>query len=150
MANLLTGTASIYGQTGTIVFAALTSASTSDWLGTGSSYSLDAENKNDLRSPSTGDIIGKQFGGEKETISIDVMAVSKTTHTTANAAAALILPTIPTKVTLASFKAAAINGDWLYEGGGNIATTADGYVKMTIPLVRYPQCSATILTTIVS
>lgn len=151
MANALTGgKAAVFGLDGALTYTGI--AATCDALQTSVSYNDDSEVKQDLIDPSTGECIGKVFGRKFKTCTIEFIPVSKTTHTLANAAGAAIMPAIPCKVTLSSFKSADLNGDWLYEGGGSASFTPDGYAKLTLPLKKYADSSstATILTSAIS
>jgi hypothetical protein len=151
MANALTGRAAVFGLDGALTFTGI--ASDASHLLSSAQYTDDAEVKQDLIDPSTGECIGKVFGRKAKTCTIDVIPVSDgAPNTLANAAAAAVMPAIPCKVTLSAFKAAELNADWLYEGGGSISLTPDGYAKLTLPLKKYADSSstATILTTAVS
>lgn len=68
------------------------------------------------------------------------------------AAAATIVTLSPlAKVTLAHFKVAAMNGDWVYTGDESIDLTNSGPAKMSIPIRKYDDATQnTSLTTTVS
>lgn len=143
------GTAGVPHTYGTISWSGL--AATCELLITSIEITHDYAIKNDLINPTDGEVIGNASGREMYSARVSALAVSKTTHSVANAAAALIGPGARALVTIASDRNTDANGDWIYDGGFTASETSDGFATVSINLVRYPNSTktATQLTTAV-
>lgn len=137
MSNALTGRAAVYGLDGALTFSAI--AADAALMLSGANYTEDADVKNKLTDPSSGEIVGLQFGQKKSSITVDMIPVAKigSTQSTSNANTAAALPSIGSVVTLSSMKNSQQDGSYMYMGGGSISYTPDGFAKMTLPLERY-------------
>jgi hypothetical protein len=135
------GTAGVPHTYGTISWSGL--AATCELLITSLEITHDYAIKQDLINPTDGEIIGNASGRLMYTCRVSALAVSKTTHSVANAAAALIAPAARSKVTIASDRNTDANADWIYEGGFTASETSDGFATISMNLVRYPNSSKT-------
>lgn len=144
------GTAGVPHTYGTISWSGL--SATCELLITSMEVTHDHAIKQDLINPTTGEVIGAANGREMYSCRVSALAVSKTTHTVANAAAALVSPGARVKVTIASDRNSEANGEWIYDGGYTASETSDGFATVSLNLVRYTATGsdATTLTTAVS
>jgi hypothetical protein len=84
----------------------------------------------------TGDVVGMTAYNGKQQMVIEMIASA---DTIANAELAIKFPTKLQKVILTAFKevsAGKINGNWIYEGGGQITFANEDVVKIRLPLFR--------------
>lgn len=83
-----------------------------------------------------GETVGLYLFNKKEDLTIDFYPCDPSV--TATAEAAIVLPAIGAKVTIAAMKGAVLNDSiWIYKGGGKISEGFDHEVKMTLPLRQY-------------
>lgn len=89
-----------------------------------------------------GNTLGFQVGPEGEK-ALDLTFVVRA-DTIAHGATADVLPTVNSKVTLASFSS-EINGDWHYRDGATGQLSSDGAEKkFTLTVYQYPGCAKTV------
>ena len=86
-----------------------------------------------------GETIGKYFFDKQEELTIDFYPCADAGGSAiATAEAAIVLPAVGSKVTIAAMKGSVLNDTtWIYEGGGKISEGNDHEVKMTLPLKQY-------------
>lgn len=137
------GKATVEGISGTVTYAAI--------LGNGALEAMEATVTDtadvQTRMTANGEVAGFRTRNKRKEFSITCLATVSTGTAIADAKKAVILPPIPSKVVLGSFDeatGAGINGDYVYQGGGSIAYK-DDYVRMTLPLVKYPTAADTLV-----
>ena len=136
MAKTLHGLATVDGINGTVTYSAIVSPGALEALTAEVTDNADVRKRLDAN----GEIRGYAVRNKNKTISVTCLAsVSPSSTFLADAKKAVILPDIPSAVTLASFdeaSGAGINGSYVYEGGGTISYS-DDWVRMTLPPVNY-------------
>ena len=103
------------------------------------------------RTDGNGEVQGYALRNKHKAITIDCYMVSAATPGAGDdALKALQLPNECTKVTLANFDETDLNGDWVYEQGGQILRSPTGEAKITLPLVKFSHQTAANLTAAVT
>lgn len=137
MSKTITGRAVVHGVSGDITYTGL--AAEADQIPTGMQYEENGNLEKNL--DGQGELVGFVATMLHNTCTINFYPTAVSTgNTLANAAKAMLLPSIPSKVTLTGFTEPStnyLNGEWIYEGGGQIQENA-GVAQMTLPLNRYP------------
>ena len=133
-----TGRAAVYGLNGAVAYSGVASPSAQLLQ---SAELSDEFDKAELKD-STGEIIGLARTNHRRTFTIDfipvaVPGVGNATNTLASARGALKVPAPLAQVITSGFDHEDYNGNWVYNGGGKIRFSGEGYCKMTLPLIQF-------------
>lgn len=137
----------VFGSKGTItLYSAAISPATpvallSGGISTIESYDITHEGDVEQIKNSSGETIAQVVANERLSISVTFIPSGSTA---ANALLAAGLPAVNGYATIANADtislggtANAINGNWVYSGGGSVKFTQSGKAMVTVPLVRY-------------
>ena len=143
MPATLAGKATVNGITGTVTYTAIVSAGALEAMDASVTDQADVQKRLDAH----GDVKGYRVRNKRKEISVTCLMTVASGTAIADAKKAVILPPIVSTVVLAAFDeatGAGINGDYVYEGGGQISY-GDDWAKMTLPLFKYDATAAATL-----
>ena len=134
MAGVIIGKAIVWGISGTMAYTGMATTSNEP-----QSVEYTEEYQKHLSKTKLGETIGAYYFDKQESLTIDFYPCADAgSNAIATAEAAVVLPAVGSKVTIASMKGSVLNDTtWIYEGGGKISEGNDHEVKMTLPLRQY-------------
>lgn len=135
MRMAMIGKAIVWGISGTMVYTGM--AATSNNEPTGVDYT--EKYQQHFAKSKQGETVGAYLWDKQEEMTIDFYPCADAgAGKIADAIAAIALPAIGDKVTIAAMKGGVLNDTtWIYLGDGKISEGNDHEVKMTLPLKQF-------------
>lgn len=130
------GKAAVYSVNGNVEFYGAAMA-TMKLVGAGVTDEFDVAELKD----GTGEIIGAGASGRRRKATFEIIPYDASGVLTTSKLN-IKLPEPLAKVTISNFGIDELDGDWNYIGGGQIALSPDGFVRVTLPCAKYESTPA--------